>query len=111
MAAFAQFAADLDEATRKQLDQGVMFTELMKQSQYSPLSVPQMAVSLYAANNGYLDEIPTEKVLAFEKDLHGFMESKYKKLMDNIETSKDLSDEDSKALSKAIEDFKSSSSY
>ncbi|MBL6685553.1 MAG: F0F1 ATP synthase subunit alpha [Methylophilaceae bacterium] len=111
LAAFAQFASDLDEATRKQLDQGVMFTELMKQSQYSPLSVPQMAVSLYAANNGFLDDVPTNKVLAFEKDLHGFMSSKYKKIMDIIESTKDLSEDDAKALSKAIEDFKSSSSY
>ena len=110
-AAFAQFASDLDEATRKQLDQGVMFTELMKQSQYSPLSVPQMAVSLYAANNGYLDDVPTNKVLAFEKDLHGFMASKYKKIMDSINSTKDLSEDDAKALAKAIEDFKASSSY
>lgn len=111
LAAFAQFASDLDEATRKQLDQGVMFTELMKQSQYSPLSVPQMAVSLYAANNGYLDNVPTNKVLAFEKDLHGFMASKYKKIMDSINSTKDLSEDDAKALAKAIEDFKASSSY
>ena len=111
LAAFAQFASDLDEATRKQLDQGVMFTELMKQSQYSPLSVPQMAVSLYAANNGYLDDVPTNKVLAFEKDLHGFMASKYKKIMDSINSTKDLSEDDAKALAKAIEDFKASSSY
>jgi len=111
LAAFAQFASDLDEATRKQLDQGVMFTELMKQTQYSPLSVPQMAVSLYAANNGYLDDVPTNKVLAFEKDLHGFMASKYKKIMDSINSTKDLSEDDAKALAKAIEDFKASSSY
>lgn len=111
LAAFAQFASDLDEATRKQLDQGVMFTELMKQSQYSPLSVPQMAVSLYAANNGYLDDVPTNKVLAFEKDLHGFMASKYKKIMDSINSTKDLSEDDAKSLAKAIEDFKASSSY
>ncbi len=111
LAAFAQFASDLDEATRKQLDQGVMFTELMKQSQYSPLSVPQMAVSLYAANNGYLDDVPTNKVLAFEKDLHGFMASKYKKIMESINSTKDLSEDDAKALAKAIEDFKASSSY
>ena len=111
LAAFAQFASDLDGATRKQLDQGVMFTELMKQSQYSPLSVPQMAVSLYAANNGYLDDVPTNKVLAFEKDLHGFMASKYKKIMDSINSTKDLSEDDAKALAKAIEDFKASSSY
>ena len=82
LAAFAQFASDLDEATRKQLDRGRMFTELMKQAQYAPLSVSNMAITLLAANNGYLDDVPTEKVLSFESALHGFMSSKYKKVME-----------------------------
>ena len=88
-----------------------MFTELMKQPQYSPLSVSQMAVTLYAANNGYIDDVATDKVLAFEHELHGFLATKYKKLIDSIEKNKDLSDDDAKNLSKAIEDFKSSSSF
>ena len=67
LAAFAQFASDLDEATRKQLERGKMFTELMKQAQYAPLnSVRNMAITLFAANNGYLDDVPTDKVLSFE---------------------------------------------
>ena len=70
-----------------------------------------MAVSLYAANNNYLDDVPTDKLLTFEKDLHGFMASKYKKLIDDLEKTKDLSDENAKELVKAIEDFKTSSSY
>ena len=64
LAAFAQFASDLDEATRKQLDRGRMFTELMKQAQYAPLTVSNMAVTLLTANNGYFDDVPTEKVLS-----------------------------------------------
>jgi F-type H+-transporting ATPase subunit alpha len=111
LAAFAQFASDLDEATRKQLDRGRMFTELMKQPQYTPLNVSQMAVTLFAANKGYFDDVPTNKVLAFENALHGFMNSKYKKIMQDIEKTTDLSGDNEKALEKAIEDFKSSNAY
>ena len=111
LAAFAQFASDLDEATRKQLDRGRMFTELMKQAQYAPLNVSQMAVTLFAANKGYFDDVPTNKVLAFENALHGFMNSKYKKIMQDIEKTTDLSGDNEKALEKAIEDFKSSNAY
>jgi F-type H+-transporting ATPase subunit alpha len=111
LAAFAQFASDLDEATRKQLDRGRMFTELMKQAQYSPLSVSQMAISLLAANKGYFDDVPTEKVLSFESALHGFMSSKYKKLMNGIEKNKALSSDDEKAVEAAIKDFKATNAY
>ena len=111
LAAFAQFASDLDEATRKQLDRGRMFTELMKQAQYSPLSVSKMAVTLYAANNGYFDDVPVDKILNCESDLHGFIGSKHKKVMESIEKSLELSEKDEKDLIKAIEDFKSSSKY
>ncbi|MDA0670575.1 MAG: F0F1 ATP synthase subunit alpha [Proteobacteria bacterium] len=111
LAAFAQFASDLDEATRKQLDRGKMFTELMKQSQYSPLSVSKMAITLYAANNGYFDDVPVDKILNCESDLHGFVGSKHKKVMESIEKSLELSEKDEKDLVKAIEDFKSSSKY
>jgi len=111
LAAFAQFASDLDEATRKQLERGKMFTELMKQAQYAPLTVSNMAVTLFAANKGYLDDVPTEKVLSFEKELHGFMASKYKTLIDNIEKTAVLSEDDEKKLTKAIEDFKTSNAF
>jgi len=111
LAAFAQFASDLDEATRKQLDRGRMFTELMKQAQYAPLTVSNMAVTLFTANNGYFDDVPTEKVLAFEGALHGFMSSKYKKVMDDIESSLELSEDNEKKVVKAIEDFKATSTY
>ena len=111
LAAFAQFASDLDEATRKQLDRGKMFTELMKQAQYAPLSVSNMAVTLLAANSGYLDDVPTDKVLTFESGLHGFMSSKYKVVMDDIEKTLALSEDGEKKVVKAIEDFKATNTY
>jgi F-type H+/Na+-transporting ATPase subunit alpha len=111
LAAFAQFASDLDEATRKQLDRGRMFTELMKQSQYAPLNVSKMAITLLAANKGYFDDVPTDKILAVETSLHGFMNSKYKSLMDGIESSKDLKGDDEKAVEAAIQDFKATNAF
>ena len=111
LAAFAQFASDLDEATRKQLERGRLVTELMKQPQYAPLSVSEMAVSLLAANQGYLDDVPVAKVLAFESALLSFLKSKYKNLMDKIEETKDLNADDQKALEAAIQDFKATNAY
>src|SRR5688572_24936648 len=73
LAAFAQFASDLDEATRKQLERGQRVTELMKQKQYAPMSIAQMALSIYAVNEGYLDDVPLNKILAFEAGLHSHL--------------------------------------
>ncbi len=98
LAAFAQFASDLDEATRKQLDRGRLVTELMKQPQYQPLQVNEMALTLFAVNKGYYDDVPVEKALHFEAALRAYMKSKYAALMDNIEKTKDLSADDEKAL-------------
>lgn len=111
LAAFAQFASDLDEATRKQLERGRMVTELMKQTQYAPQSISEMAVTLLAANQGFLDDVPVAKALAFESALHAFLKSKYKALMDKIEATKDLSGDDQKELEAAIQDFKANSAY
>jgi F-type H+-transporting ATPase subunit alpha len=111
LAAFAQFASDLDETTRSQLERGRMVTELMKQAQYAPLSVSEMALTLLAANKGYLDDVPVAKALAFESALHSFARSKYKDLMDKIESSKDLPADDEKALEAAIQDFKATNAY
>src|SRR5262247_1181225 len=111
LAAFAQFASDLDEATRKQLDRGRLVTELMKQPQYSPLSVADQALTLFAVNSGYYDGLPVEKALAFEAELRAFIKSKYAALMDRIESSKDMSADDEKALAAAIEEFKKSGAY
>src|SRR6187551_2136271 len=90
LAAFAQFASDLDDATRRQLDRGRLVTELMKQPQYSPLSVSDEALTLFAVNKGYYDDVPVEKALAFESSLRAFMKSKYTALMDKLESSKEM---------------------
>jgi F-type H+-transporting ATPase subunit alpha len=111
LAAFAQFASDLDEATRKQLDRGRLVTELMKQPQYEPLQVNEMAVTLFTVNKGYYDDVPVEKALVFEAALRAFLKSKYAALMTNIEKTKDLSADDEKALVAAVEDFKKNGAY
>lgn len=111
LAAFAQFASDLDEATRKQLERGRLVTELMKQLQYAPLSVAEMAVTLFSVNKGYFDDVEVKKALAFESALHAFLKSKHKDLMDAINTNKDLSADNEKLLSAAIETFKSTAVY
>ena len=111
LAAFAQFASDLDEATRKQLERGKMVTELMKQAQYSTLSVAEMALTLFSVNKGYLDDVEVNRALAFESALRGHMRSKYSDIMDKIQTSGELDAETDKALDAAVQDFKSSGSY
>jgi F-type H+-transporting ATPase subunit alpha len=109
LAAFAQFASDLDEATRKQLDRGKIVTELMKQPQYSPLSVAEQAITLFAVNRGYFDDVTVEKALAFENALRQHIKSQHKVLFDRIEEKRDLSADDEKELAAAIEDFKKGS--
>ncbi|MEY2866678.1 MAG: hypothetical protein RIQ43_704 [Pseudomonadota bacterium] len=84
LAAFAQFASDLDEATRKQLERGQRVTELMKQKQYAPMSIAQMALSIYAANEGHLDDVPLAQILAFEAGLHAHLANNYGELENNI---------------------------
>jgi F-type H+-transporting ATPase subunit alpha len=111
LAAFAQFASDLDEATRKQLERGKMVTELMKQAQYATLSVAEMALTLFAVNKGYLDDVEVNRALVFESALKGHMRSKYSDIMDKIQTTGELDAETDKALDAAIQDFKSSGSY
>jgi F-type H+-transporting ATPase subunit alpha len=108
LAAFAQFASDLDESTRKQLDRGARVTELLKQAQYSPLPISLMAVSLFAVNKGYFDSIEVKKVLAFEAGLHGFMKSSHSALLSKIEETKQLDKDGEAALAAAIADFKKS---
>ena len=106
LAAFAQFASDLDEATRKQLERGRLVTELMKQPQYAPLSVSDMAITLFASNNGYFDDVDVSRVLACEAALHQFMKTKHADLMERIESTKNLDGDDEKTLVAAMEDFK-----
>ena len=111
LAAFAQFASDLDEATRKQLDRGRMVTELMKQPQYQPLQVWEMALTLFAANNGYFDDIDVNKALAAEKALREFARTKYAALVEEMERDKKFSKEVEAKLHELLKDFKKSGAY
>ncbi len=111
LAAFAQFASDLDDATRKQLERGRRVTELLKQAQYMPLQVWQLAATLYAANNGFLDNVDVKNVLAFEKGLHDTLKTTHADLIDRIETTQELSKADEDILRKAIETFKNSAGF
>ncbi|MDQ6618603.1 MAG: F0F1 ATP synthase subunit alpha [Pseudomonadota bacterium] len=111
LAAFAQFASDLDEATRKQLDRGRMVTELMKQPQYQPLQVNEMALTLFAVQRGFYDDVPVERALAFETALRAYMKSKFGPMMDRMEQKKEMSGDDEKELTAAIADFKQNGTY
>jgi F-type H+-transporting ATPase subunit alpha len=111
LAAFAQFASDLDEATRRQLERGQRVTELMKQPQYSPLSVAQMALSLFAVNEGFLDDVPADKVVAFEAALHAHAGANAAELMGKIDNSGDLNDEIASGLKAVVENFKATGAY
>ncbi|MGD8379826.1 MAG: F0F1 ATP synthase subunit alpha [Gammaproteobacteria bacterium] len=109
--AFAQFASDLDEATRKQLERGQRITELMKQTQYSPLSIAEMAVSLFAANEGFLDDVDVKKVVDFEAALHAYMNANQAELMAKINETGDYNSDIEEALRKAVQDFKAHSTW
>jgi F-type H+-transporting ATPase subunit alpha len=111
LAAFAQFASDLDEATRKQLERGRLVTELMKQPQYQPLQVWEMALTLFAVNNGYFDDIEVSKALAAEKSLREFAKSKYAALVDEVERDKKFSKDVEAKLHEMVKDFKKTGSY
>jgi F-type H+-transporting ATPase subunit alpha len=111
LAAFAQFASDLDEATRKQLERGRMVTELMKQPQYEPLQVWEMAVTLSAVNGGFFDDIDVKRALSAEKSLRDHVKSKYADLVKRIEDTKDLSKDDEEKLNQAMKDWKTSATY
>ena len=111
LAAFAQFASDLDEATRNQLERGRRVTELMKQPQYQPLQVWEMAVTLFAVNEGAFDSVEIKDCLAAEKALREFVKTKHAALVERIESTKDLSKDDEAELKKAIDAFKKSGGY
>ncbi|NKN32921.1 F0F1 ATP synthase subunit alpha [Marichromatium bheemlicum] len=111
LAAFSQFASDLDEATRKQLQRGERVTELMKQSQYSPMGVGQMAVSLFAANEGYLDDVDVHKVVDFEAALQGYMKSQQAELLAKIDSTGGFGDEIQQGLHAALKDFKANNTW
>jgi F-type H+-transporting ATPase subunit alpha len=106
LAAFSQFASDLDEATKKQLDRGQRVTELMKQNQYSPLSVAEMSLSLFSANEGYFDDVEINKVMSFEKAMHEFVRSNHKDLIDLVNSVLDYNDDVAAKMKIALDDFK-----
>ncbi|MEY3219067.1 MAG: hypothetical protein RIT27_424 [Pseudomonadota bacterium] len=111
LAAFAQFASDLDDTTRKQIERGRRVTELMKQKQYSPLTVGEMAVSLFAVDRGYLDDVDVKKVGDFEAALHNHMRTNYKVLIHKVNTSGDFNDEIEAEFRKALDDFKANHTW
>ncbi|MBU2285662.1 MAG: F0F1 ATP synthase subunit alpha, partial [Gammaproteobacteria bacterium] len=108
LAAFAQFASDLDEATRKQLDRGARVTELLKQAQYSPLPISLMGASLFAVNKGFMDSLEVKQVLPFEHGLHQFLKSSHGPLLEKIEQAKALDKESEAELTAAVTAFKKS---
>ena len=111
LAAFSQFASDLDEVTRRQLDHGARVEELMKQNQYAPMSVAEMGVVLYAANEGYLEGVPVNRVLDFERDLLAYMNSEHGEWMAEITASGNYDDEIVDHMKAALDEFQASHSY
>ena len=111
LAAFSQFASDLDDATRAQLDHGERVTELMKQKQYSPQSIAEMGLVLYAANEGHLNDIEVNKIGDFEDALLAFMHAEHSDLMSSIVDTGDYNDEIETAFKGAIEKFKSTQTW
>lgn len=109
MLSFAQFGSDLDASTKKIIDHGTRVTELLKQPQYSPMSMADQVLSLYAAKHGQLDEVPVEQVAAFEKSMHRFFHTNHLDIIDELETKKDIDDALNEriktAMSEALEQF------
>ena len=111
LAAFSQFASDLDEATRRQLEHGERVTELMKQKQYAPMSVSEMGAVLFAANEGYLTDVPVNKILDFEQALLSYMRAEFGDFMKRIDETGDYDDDVVNTLKSAIEAFKANQTY
>jgi F-type H+-transporting ATPase subunit alpha len=111
LAAFSQFASDLDEATRRQLERGERATEMMKQKQYSPMSVAEMGVSLFAVNEGYLDDIEVNKVVDFEQAMQSHMKSQQSDLIEALNRDQAYDDDVAEKLHAALKDFKTNGSW
>jgi F-type H+-transporting ATPase subunit alpha len=107
MAAFSQFASDLDKVTRDQLERGVRLVEILKQGQYVPLAVEKQVVIIYAGTRGYLDKLPVDRIGGYERGLYDFIEKKYAGIYDGIRTKKALDDQTEGLLKKALEEFAS----
>ena len=106
LAAFAQFGSDLDKATKAKLERGARLVELLKQPQYRPMPAQEQVASIYAATNGYLDDVPVEKVRDFEDAFLSFMRDTKKDILDTIRDKKVLTDELKAYMNSAIEQFK-----
>jgi len=106
--AFAQFASDLDEASRRQLERGQRMVEVLKQPPYSPLSAEKQVIVIFAGNEGYLDDIPASSVTKFEAELYPFIEASYPQIFENIRSSKKIDDETKALMKKALDEFKAS---
>jgi len=105
--AFAQFASDLDEVSRKQLERGQRMVEVLKQPPYSPLGAEKQALVIFAGNEGYLDDISADSVVKFEADLYPFIEASYPQILENIRSTSKIDDETMAMMKKALEEFKS----
>src|SRR5262249_31588453 len=103
--AFAQFGSDLDQATQKQLNRGKRLTEILKQPQYQPLPVAKQVTIIYAATNGYLDNIPVERLRQYEEELYRFLDTRYPAVLGSITEKKTLDDAVKQSLNGALEEF------
>jgi len=106
LAAFAQFASDLDPTTKAQIERGARMTELLKQPAFAPVPIEEQVVTIWIGTNGYLDDIPVNKVTEFEKEFLAYIRTSGKKILKSIKEEKKISDETEKQLKKLIEDFK-----
>jgi F-type H+-transporting ATPase subunit alpha len=106
LAAFSQFGSELDKATQDQLARGERLTELLKQDQYKPMSVDKQVLSIYAGVKGFLDDIPVDQILRFEKELHRFADAKHPGIGEEIIEKKDISDELAKRIDAVLKEFK-----
>ncbi|MBC8221652.1 F0F1 ATP synthase subunit alpha [Gammaproteobacteria bacterium] len=111
LAAFSQFASDLDDATKAQLARGIRITELIKQKQYAPMSVAQQSLSIFAADRGYMDDVEVEKIGSFEEALHGYFTSEKADLEKSINDTGDWNDDIEKQFTEVVEQFKKTQTF
>ena len=111
LAAFSQFASDLDDATKAQLARGIRITELIKQKQYAPMSVAQQSLSIFAADRGYMDDVDVEKIGSFEEALHGYFTSEKADLEKSINDTGDWNDDIEKQFTEIVEQFKKTQTF
>jgi len=105
MAAFAQFGSDLDPASQRLLHRGERLTEMLKQGQYSPLSMEQEVLIVFVGNQGYLDKLAVEQIKAFERELYSYFESKHSDILEEIKGKRELTDELRGRLIKALDQY------